>query len=222
MLRKGQKSLEMIVGLIILLVVAAVVISMFLNIFTEPDIGQDAMEEQEIIQECDSLCQSWQGSQGETAMSNAIEYCTKNFVHDATGDGSTTSVAGSGYNSYCEDGTYCFNKHTCESGRTTLDAERCRELMCEYYVTVDLPLDHGEGIEDLEHGIELVERAENRIEEIFLSEEKGIGSCDLVGLEDNAGYSVDTWYSNSGYDFAPGNTCEEEFESLANRTHDFN
>ncbi len=99
-MRTGQKSLEMIIGLVILLVVAAVVISMFLNIFQEPEVGQQAVERQQIEQQCSSLCQGWKEASQENALSAAIDYCTETFTFDANDDGSTSGRVGEGYNTY--------------------------------------------------------------------------------------------------------------------------
>jgi|APHM01.1.fsa_nt_gi hypothetical protein len=134
---KGQKSLEMIIGLVILLVVAGVVISTFLSQFQDNPGSQyeGTLEQEEISRTCQQHCAEYKNSQGIKAQTNAIEYCTDTFVYDANGDGTISGTAGRLYNSYCEDGVKCFNQHTCEVGRTTLDAERCTEIMYEYYTS---------------------------------------------------------------------------------------
>jgi len=176
--RKGQKSLEMIIGLVILLVVAAVVISMFLNIFQEPDVGQDSVELEKIRQQCSQACDSWK-SQG---LTGAVEYCTMKFVYDENGDGNTRQVVRNGYNSYCEDGVHCFNVHTCSPSFETLDAEKCRELLCQAFQQ-----NQGEDPSG----------ASTRIQDYFdpANEQTGVGSCDLANLQDPTGSQLYTWYN---------------------------
>ena len=137
---KGQKSLEMIIGLVILLVVAGVVISTFLSQFQDNPGSQyeGTLEKEEITRTCQQHCAEYKNSQGIKAQTNAIEYCTDTFTYDANGDGTISGTAGRLYNSYCEDGVKCFNMHTCEVGRTTLNAERCAEIMYEYYTSDEI------------------------------------------------------------------------------------
>lgn len=188
--RKGQKSLEMIIGLVILLVVAAVVISMFLNIFQEPDVGQDAVEMAEIENECESLCGNFR--QAGDNPSIMTEYCLSTFVADVTGDGTTNERAGSGYGQYCEDGIKCFNVHDCTIGRQTYDAEGCQEHLCDYYQRVQ-----GDSAGE----------AETRIADLFApaTDETGIGSCAMTDLTDSAGHPITTWYEDHYLDVE----CEE-------------
>jgi hypothetical protein len=182
MLRKGQKSLEMIIGLVILLVVAGVVISTFLNQF-EDNPGnqyQDTLQKEEIKKTCQSKCSEYKSSSGgEKGKSAAIDYCTSTFSYDEDGDGILSEAAGTLYNTYCEDGVKCFNLNTCEIGQDTLDAERCKEIMMNYYKG-ELEQDEAE--------------ANQSIAEWYQpngKKDKTIGSC---GLEE-----VDqvTWYSDN-------------------------
>ncbi|MFB6180836.1 MAG: hypothetical protein ABEJ93_03075 [Candidatus Nanohalobium sp.] len=137
MKRKGQKSLEMIIGLVILLVVAGVVISTFLNQFQDNPGSQyqNTLKQEEITRKCQSLCSDYKQSSGINGQAAAVEYCTKTFNYDADGDGSLSEKAGTVYNTYCEDGVKCFNLHECNVGREKLDAERCVEIMKNYYTS---------------------------------------------------------------------------------------
>lgn len=192
-MRKGQKSLEMIIGLVILLVVAAVVISMFLNIFQEPQIGQQTVERQKIEQTCSSLCQDWQESSGRASLSAAIEYCQRTFVFDSDDDGTTREIAGSGFNSYCENGVHCFNVQTCEAGFETLDYQKCRQLMCEYYTSVN-----GDPYDPRRE-----RNVHDHIARLFSpqNEQTGVGTCNLADQQDSAGYTISNWYNQKDASF---------------------
>ena len=177
---KGQKSLQMIIGMVMLLVVAGVTISMFINVFQEPDLGESTQERQEIQNQCAERCNSWKQASGDNSLSAALEYCTAKFERDVDGDGSTTDIAGSGYNSYCEDGVKCFNIHTCEIGQQTLNAERCKQIMTNYYTSSEIDLSTSE--------------ANNRIGEWYQPNGEGdktIGTCGLQDIEEA------TWYSEN-------------------------
>jgi hypothetical protein len=214
---KGQKSLEMIIGLVMLLVVASVTISMFLNVFQEPELGDETVEKQKIQKECSSHCNDFKESNGRNQLSAALQYCKAKFERDVTGDGTSSGIAGSGYNSYCEDGIKCFNVHTCEIGLgETLDAQKCRSLMCEYYTEVSNNPYNPSQNRNVHDRIQKIMSPEN--------EETGIGTCGLEDATDSAGYEISTWYdpANQNYTFAGGSgpdpsgndyTCSQETKS---------
>jgi hypothetical protein len=181
-LRKGQKSLEMIIGLVILLVVAGVVISTFLNQFQDNPGSQyeDTLQEEEIKRTCQSKCSTYKTASGIRAQTAAIDYCTSTFNYDADGDGTLSETAGRLYNSYCEDGVKCFNLQTCEVGRNNLDAERCKQIMENYYTSSEVGLNSSQ--------------AESRIAEWYTPNGEGdktIGTCNLGEAEQT------TWYSSN-------------------------
>lgn len=181
MFRKGQKSLEMIIGLVILLVVAGVVISTFLNQFEDNPGNQyeDTLKAEEVKRSCQSLCSDYKSAEGINAQSAAIEYCTSTYNYDEDGDGSLTETAGRLYNRYCEDGVKCFNIHTCEIGQDILNADRCKEIMRDYYMTEPLSKDEDAANESIASWYQ--PNGED---------DKTIGSCGLGELED-------TWYSEN-------------------------
>ncbi|MDY6789549.1 MAG: hypothetical protein SVV03_06335 [Candidatus Nanohaloarchaea archaeon] len=191
--RKAQMSLEMIIGLVILLVVASVVISLFLNVFQEPDVGRKTVERQQMGKVCGNLCQNWKDAEGKAALSAAVNYCTRTFTFDENGDGNTRQVAGSGFNSYCENGIRCFNVNTCKTGFTTLNYEKCRQLMCSYYTSVN-----GDP-----YSLEKEKNVHDHIARLFSpeNEETGVGTCNLADLKDSAGYRIATWYNQRGKAF---------------------
>lgn len=174
---KGQKSLEFIIGLVILLVVAGTVISVFLGQFDDGigDEFEGELEEQEIERTCDSLCNEFQQREGASGDAAMAEYCTRTFVADTTGDGTTSNRAGGFYNTYCEDGIKCFNMHDCDLGFDTLNAETCMERM-EDAQTIDA--------DDVAPFYETGVSDDGR----------GVGTCDLPDVEE------ETWYEAEGYD----------------------
>ena len=189
MLRKGQKSLEMIIGLVILLVVAGVVISTFLNQFQDSPGNQyeNTLQQEEISRTCQSKCSEYKSAQGVRGQTAAIDYCTSTFNYDSDGDGTLSETAGRLYNSYCEDGVKCFNVHTCEVGRETLDAERCRQIMQNYYTSSEVGLSSSE--------------ANSRIEDWYQPNGEGdktIGTCGLQEMEET------TWYSSTFEEISSG------------------
>jgi hypothetical protein len=185
MSRKGQKSLEMIIGLVILLVVAGVVISTFLSQFqdTPGDQYDSTLEAEEISRQCTAKCADYKDATGIQAQTAAIDYCTSNFVLDENGDGTIAGTAGVGYNRYCEDGVKCFHKHTCQTGSTTLNAERCAEIMFNYYNSTQI----GENANQADASIDSLYDQGNNPQQT----DNTIGTC---GLDEVSG---PTWWSEN-------------------------
>lgn len=202
---KGQKSLEMVIGLVILLVVAGTVISVFLGQFDE-GVGEQfegELEMQEIERTCESSCSEFRQRSGIEGTSAAVEYCTQRFESDVTGDGTTSNVAGTLYNSYCEDGIKCFNVHECEVGMETLDASSCAEVMEDYYTSDQIGMSTTETREEIAEWYNPVDT----------EGDKGVGSCDLHEVEEftwldgiNEDYNLEEHWS----DGIPTSTDDEE------------
>ena len=179
-------SLEMIIGLVILLVVATVTVTMFLDIFDfEGDLGEQDITE--IRSDCESKCQDYQQATGERAFREALDYCTATFVYDADESAIVQGeIYEQEYDSYCQDGLKCFNEHQCFRdgvGSQELDAEGCIEMMCEY-------IDRNEDRYDSDPG----EMIGNHFYDSGEPGE-GVGSCDLETVE-VAGAEIDTWYGD--------------------------
>jgi hypothetical protein len=179
---KGQKSLEMVIGLVILLVVAGTVISVFLNQFQGDPGGQydTTLQQDRIENQCTSLCTEYKQARGTSKQTAAIEYCTSTFQLDSDGDGTLSEVSGRLYNSYCEDGVKCFNEHTCEIGREILDAPKCKEIMMDYYTSSKIG--------------DTQEEARQRVSEWYVPNGEGDRTIGTCGLE-NVDYR--TWYSEN-------------------------
>lgn len=140
MVLKGQKSLEMIIGLIMLLVVAAVVIGIFLNYFLESGEldklrgGANCQtRRQQFISYCESLCSNFINS-GNIAQASA--FCEEYQNLDLDCD----QLPGATYAltkrlKVCEDRIYCFMVTDCNLPRGgKLDWESCKHIECEVYM----------------------------------------------------------------------------------------
>jgi len=120
----------MIIGLLILLVVAAVIISLFMNKikeFTSMNNWQQDLEYRQFKSDCESMCK--EGTEGQIA-----QYCSKKLnKKDLNGNHlvdilkSDTSVL-----SMCEDAVYCFHVADCETtDGEKIDASICRQVLCK-------------------------------------------------------------------------------------------
>ncbi len=109
-MKKGQMSLEMVIGLVILLVVAGVIISLLLY-YISPDRMPSAageLEMREFLDKCEGYCKE----------SSSLNYCTHYFGQDIPvtrvdwdGDGEENELITIGKKvqwDVCEDRIYCF------------------------------------------------------------------------------------------------------------------
>jgi len=131
---KGQKSLEMIVGLVILLVVAAVVINIFINyVSTEklPVKPEDSLEAQNAETTCQNLCARYENT-GKTV--DAFEYCTKRFVPIDWNRNSKIDLTKIGVWDVCEDAVYCIHLKPCEWRTGALTMHDCQMIVCQQYL----------------------------------------------------------------------------------------
>lgn len=135
--RKGQMSLEMIIGLVILLVVAAVVIKIFLDRMgsTGTDLTKGELKLEAFRQNCQVLCQRYVDTN--FAGPEALAYCEKSFEIDLNKNGKIPGESGK-VNAYgvCEDKVYCFNIIECNWGpseKSRLTPTKCKDIMCDVY-----------------------------------------------------------------------------------------
>ncbi len=175
---KGQKSLAMIVSMSIMSVVILVLIGFIqesATSFEESEVMDTRVEE--VRSTCSQTCERLQNLDGEAAVEEALSYCSKRFdLGDTTGE-----VLGQGYNSYCSDGARCFNVDSCNFKGQALNADHCRELMCEKFKDSSNP----------------GERVQSQFEEGRAEGNFGAGSCDLGSVEDSAGYEVSNWWTEN-------------------------
>ncbi|MGC9310132.1 MAG: hypothetical protein ACP5E4_00215, partial [Candidatus Aenigmatarchaeota archaeon] len=126
--KKGQASLEMVVGLIILLVVAGVIIALVMR-----TIGGGGVEEmargdfaRKYVDSCNGYCDS----------ENYLKYCTATFKDEfSTVDWDGDKKEGrlvrdrGGVWDFCEDRVYCFLVTDCPA----MDIDGCRQYLCQTY-----------------------------------------------------------------------------------------
>ncbi len=129
-MRKAQASLEMVVGLIVLLVVAGVVISLVLHYINPKRIPNpnEQMDVRAFLDKCEEFCED----------RTTLKYCTYYYPgRDWNKNGKKDELIKVGdYNWYaCEDRIYCFLVVPCEkrfgSGKKAI--ETCKELLCQTY-----------------------------------------------------------------------------------------
>lgn len=133
--RRGQVSLEMIVGLIILLVIAGIVIMLVMNTMTAGNISKvSGTDAEKYKRDCQSYCERRDYQQ----------YCTKTFADSMTLSGNVQKAKdwnGDNQNGrlvkdqnsvwdFCEDRVYCFIVTKCPE----MDMEGCRVYMCQLYM----------------------------------------------------------------------------------------
>jgi len=120
--RKGQASLEMVVGIIILLVVAAVVIALVIGIIKKPDVGPTVAEQ--FVEKCKSYCDS----------DRIREYCTSTLfseygIKDWNRNGFDYELISGDRWDFCEDKAYCFLVSDCQKmGEDPISY--CRTYLC--------------------------------------------------------------------------------------------
>jgi hypothetical protein len=172
---KGQMSLEMVIGLLILLVVAAVVIKLFLN--STQNIGTQqytqALQYRNFKSKCESLCNDYLGSGNVAA---AAKFCFTKLTGDTdlNRNGKIDAFpAETKLLNICEDAVYCFQAFDCNTDSGKIDWGDCRQILCnayyDAYQTYANPW----------------QEANTRVKNIFPN---GIGSCTLPAGEAN-------WYN---------------------------
>jgi len=134
---KGQMSLEMVIGLLILLVVAAVVIKIFLgsvgNIGTIDDLKK-ANEYKDFQNQCESLCEQFKATNSRAA---AAKYCSYKFQ-------GSTSLKQNLLNKpvesdtkpgifVCPNAIYCFHAKECDTDSGPIDWGDCKSILCQTY-----------------------------------------------------------------------------------------
>lgn len=139
-MKKGQMSLEMIIGLLILLVVAVVVIRIFLtniqNVNKPGGDMQTRIDELGFVSQCENLCNDYLANPTRAALA---KYCYTKLtkINDLDKDGRVSSfTAATKVLPICEDGVYCFHVKECKTDHGPIDWKDCREVVCEAYVDV--------------------------------------------------------------------------------------
>jgi len=169
-MKKGQMSLEMIIGLLILLVVATVVIRIFLKSITKTeDTGfENTIKWKNFQSKCESLCNEYKGSGSRgtlakycyTQMSGNTDLNDNGVVDEL--DSSTKILP------ICEDMIYCFHVYECETDYGIIDWGDCRDTVCESV--------------EKDYDIHRDAQLDAKVKEDYFP---GVGSCELKNEDDN-------------------------------------
>ncbi|MFB6075643.1 MAG: hypothetical protein ABEK17_00725 [Candidatus Aenigmatarchaeota archaeon] len=132
--KRGQMSLEMIIGLVILLVVAAVVINIFItkvNVDNLQGPPEQKLAKDEFKNNCESLCKKYQNE-------GTLEYCRTFYQGndwDLEKKDDIINVVKVGEKNWdvCEDRVYCFHAVPCNWGTGELTMSDCKALFCQAY-----------------------------------------------------------------------------------------
>lgn len=128
---KAQASLEMVVGLIILLVVAGVVISLVIH-YINPQRMPNPSEQLSVrafLENCETYCKDVQ----------SIQYCKYYYPGDDWNkNGVKNELIKLGIYEWptCEKRVYCFLAYPCEDrfGTGLASIERCKKILCQTYL----------------------------------------------------------------------------------------
>ncbi len=165
MKKKGQMSLEMIIGLLILLVVAVVVIRIFLQSMSgAEDLGvKNELAYKNFKSNCESLCSNYKASGTRATLA---KYCYTDLGNiDLNENGIIDKLtADTKILPICEDGIYCFHVTECETDYGVIDWDDCRKVVCESY-------------EDIYSDEATIDR---KVSELF-----ELGSCDGISNDEN-------------------------------------
>jgi len=136
---KAQMSLEMIIGLLILLVVATVVIQLFLKNITGVDARKytQSLKYKQFGSECENLCNDYLANKQRGTIA---KFCKMKLTPatDLNNDGLDNSrlEAETMLIPMCEDAIYCFHIMNCESEGSKIGIEQCKSILCRAYYDV--------------------------------------------------------------------------------------
>jgi hypothetical protein len=123
---KGQLTLETIIMLVVLLVLAGVMITLILTTFKPPKSPEERLSRTQFLQKCESLCRE----------KNFGEYCRtywKGHDWDENGKGNEVIKVGDEGWLTCEDRVYCFLVSPCEDiGYRSYRIEGCAEYLFHF------------------------------------------------------------------------------------------
>lgn len=131
MQRKGMLSLEMIIGFIILIVVAAIIIDMLITTIKPDKIESRTTEldQMKFKNDCKALCSD----------TESIDYCMTYFtgnkkgIVDWSGNGIENEIIEMSGWDVCEDRIYCFMASPCERfGSNSIKG--CANALCKFYL----------------------------------------------------------------------------------------
>jgi hypothetical protein len=126
---EGQLTLETIIMLVVLLVLAGVMITLILTTLKPPASPEKVLSKQEFLSMCENYCNDPEKN---------VEYCRTYWNgRDWNGNNIPSELIQVGsYNWYaCEDRIYCFLIKPCDRLGTGIELlEKCRDLLCGTYI----------------------------------------------------------------------------------------
>jgi len=126
---KAQITLETIIMLVVLLVLAGVMISLILTTLKPPTSPEKVLSKQEFLAQCENYCNDPE---------KVVDYCRLYWNgNDWNGNKiSYETIQVGEYRWYaCEDRIYCFLVKPCDRLGTGLDLlKRCRDVLCGIYI----------------------------------------------------------------------------------------
>jgi hypothetical protein len=126
---KAQLTLETIIMLVVLLVLAGVMITLILTTLRPPSSPEKVLSKKEFLSQCENYCND---------PDKVVEYCRLYWNgNDWNGNKVPYELIQVGaYNWYtCEDRIYCFLLQPCERLGTGLDLiRRCKDILCGIYL----------------------------------------------------------------------------------------
>lgn len=166
---KGQKTLAMIVSMVLIMIVITMVVQILQGTatgFKNSPVMDTEMKEARSM--CSRRCAGIHAAEGEEARKKAVKYCAERIPI-------ARERLGSGFNTFCGDGARCFNLESCSYRGTSLNASKCNQLLCDYFSD---------------------EKVNRYFEQGRAEGDFGLGTCELTGIEDSAGYNVSNWYTS--------------------------
>jgi hypothetical protein len=126
---KSQVTLETIIMLVVLLVLAGVMITLILTTLKPPASPEKVLSKQEFLSQCENYCNDPE---------KVAEYCRLYWNgNDWNGNKVPYEITNVGtYNWYaCEDRVYCFLVRPCDKLGSGLDLlKRCKDILCGIYM----------------------------------------------------------------------------------------
>jgi hypothetical protein len=126
---KGQLTLETIIMLVVLLVLAGVMITLILTTLKPPSSPEKVLSKQEFLSMCENYCNNPE---------KTVDYCRAYWNGRDWNNNNVPSelIQVGSYNWYaCEDRIYCFLVKPCDRLGTGIELlEKCRDLLCGTYV----------------------------------------------------------------------------------------
>jgi hypothetical protein len=127
-------SLEMVVGIMILLIVAVVIINMVIKIRPPP---KPDLTEVEFNSKCQQLCNDFLADPTPESATNFCDFNVKNYDWNYNGIVGDKFVAKTMVLPVCESEVYCFQMYNCKmANNQNIGWDDCKNFLCQAYTKV--------------------------------------------------------------------------------------